>query len=167
MTQLRLMILFSGMLLMGQSWSQETPYLIISQKLDFGELLGLTGTCHLDAETKEVTDLGGSFCPFIYQRYAEPAHYIIVADPGSQVEFRINTYSNLSNGLNYIPEGIYKVSGLSDVPMLINQFQTINSGSTGVINIRMGGTLTTSRAQSFNTNFLIEIVDGISFEHVP
>ncbi len=151
----------------SQSWAEEEPRVNKSQILDFGELLGLPGSCHLDVATKELTDFGGNLCPFSDQRYGEPARYIVVADPGSQIEFRIISYSNLIEGLSYTPEGVYEVSGLPDVPIIINQFQTIDGGATGIIHIVIGGTLTTSSAQSFNSSFLIEIEDGISFEAVP
>lgn len=163
----RLFALLSTVLVSSQLLCQEKPYLTKSKELDFGELLGFTGSCHLDFITKELTDNGGSLCPFSDQRYGEPAHYIIVANPGSQVEFRIISYSNPTEGLSYIPEGIYEVNGLPDVTIVANQFQTIDSGDTGVISIFIGGTLSTSRAQSFNSSFLIEIEDGISFNEVP
>jgi hypothetical protein len=163
----RLCVLLFTILVCCQSRAQDKPYLITSQILDFGELLGLTGTCHLDFDTKELTDMGGNLCPFNYQSYGEPARYIVVTDPGSQVEFRMVGLFSTSEGLSYVPEGVYVVSDLPDVPILVNQFQTIDSGDTGIINIHIGGTLTTLSAQSFNSNFLIYIEDGISFEAVP
>lgn len=163
----RIHILLCTVLLTGQSWAQEKPYVNKVQILDFGELLGLPGSCHLNFDTKVLSDLGGNLCPFNDQRFGEPLQYLVVADPNSQVEFRVISYSNSDQGLSYAPEGIYEVSGLADVPIIVNQFQTIDAGATGVINIIMGGTLTTSQPQSFNSSFLIEIEDGVSFEAVP
>lgn len=159
-------ILLCTVLLAGQSLAQEKPYINKVQILDFGELLGLPGSCRLDFDTKELSDLGGNLCPFSDQRFGEPLRYLVVADPNSQVEFRVISYLNPAQGLSYAPEGIYEVSGLADVPIIVNQLQTIDAGATGVINIIMGGTLTTSQPQSFNSSFFIEIEDGISFEPV-
>lgn len=163
----RLAVLLSTALLSSQSWTQEKPYLITSQILEFGELLGLIGTCHLDFDTKELSDMGGRLCPFSYQRYGEPARYTVVAEPGSQIEFRMIGLFSTSEGLSYEPEGVYVVNDLPDVPIQVEKFQTIDSGDTGIINIHIGGTLTTLRAQSFNSTFIIQIEDGISFEVAP
>lgn len=142
-------------------------YITEVNKVDFGELLGLAGSCHLDHSTKVVTDVGGSLCPFTTPPLGEPGKYFIVADPFKQISIRIKNRPNTGDGLTYVPDGVYEVFGLADTAIISNQFQVIDSGATGVINIKLGGTLTSATSQSFNSVFSVVVTEGITFNELP
>jgi hypothetical protein len=145
----------------------ERPFFNEVQEIDFGELLGLTGTCLLDHDSGLITDGGGSLCPFPNDRYGTPGKYQIVATPNTNVEILIDRRPNSGDGISYTPSGIFQVFGESDTNITAEITQTINSGSTGVITILLGGTLVASVPQSFNSSFSISIEDGITFNEVP
>lgn len=143
------------------------PTLNAIQKIDFGELLGMFGTCHLAYDTKILTDQGGGLCPFADVRYGEPGKYLIIATPNSTVRIRIEDRPNSGDGITFTPEGVYQVFEQPDVPIVVKSSQDIYSGDTGVITILMGGTLTTTIDQDFNKTFNISIINGITFDELP
>ncbi|WP_293751305.1 hypothetical protein [uncultured Paraglaciecola sp.] len=165
----RLMHIFCvGFLLINSAFAQEErPFFNEVQPIDFGELLGLAGTCILNYDSGLITDGGGSLCPFPNTRFGDPGRYQIVATPFTNVQIMVDRRPNTGDGISYTPAGIYQVFGESDTPIIADLNQTIYSGSTGVITIFLGGTLVSSVAQSFNSSFSISIVDGITFNEVP
>ena len=135
--------------------------------IDFGEILGLSGSCDLDWDTKITSDAGGQLCPSTNVNYGEPGKYVIVADPYTQFSIRIKNRINPGDGLSFYPDGVYRVFGESDINILQNQFQTVDSGATGVITIIIGGTLISAIDQNFNTPYNINISQGITYNELP
>lgn len=146
---------------------EDRPYINIIQHPDFGELMGLPGSCELNYVNNELTDNGGSLCPFTDQRYGEAGHYIIVASANTNITTNISIRTPIGDGLTYTPNGVYRVSGQADVNITAAQDQTIFSGNTGIITVILGGNLTVSQILPYNKSFNIELDDGISVSEVP
>jgi hypothetical protein len=166
-TQLRMLLILFTTIAFSTNAQEDLPFMNIIHNADFGELLGLPGSCVLDHSTNEVTDAGGSLCPFADQRYGEAGEYIIVATSNTNVTINISIRTDEGDGLNFVPSGVYQVNGESDISITATQDQTIFSGNTGVITIVMGGTLTASNTLAYNASYSIELENGISFNEVP
>ncbi|WP_158769196.1 hypothetical protein [Paraglaciecola sp. L1A13] len=146
--------------------AEDLPYLNTVQQLEFGELMGFTGSCSLDYDSKILTDNGGSLCPFSGVRYGEPGKYLIVANFNADVEVQITSHTANGDGILYTPSGIFRVHGEPDIPIIADQKQTISSGTTGVITILLGGTLTLTANKAFDTTFTVTTEQGIIFNEV-
>jgi hypothetical protein len=149
------------------SFAQELPYINEVQKLEFGELMGFTGSCSLAYDTKVLSDNGGSLCPFSKVRYGEPGQYFIVANFNTDVEIRIASRNNDGDGIAYTPSGVYRVHGESDIAIIADSNQTVSSGTTGVITILLGGTLTVSSIKALGSTFNVTLEQGITFNELP
>ena len=149
------------------SFSADLPYVNEVNVIHFGELLGLSGVCELDYDTKLLTSISGQLCPFMGTTYGEPGKYMIVASPYKQISIQVKSRINNGDGLTYIPSGAYRVFNEVDIAIIPNEFQTINSGSTGVITILIGGSLTSATNQDFNSSYRVDIISGIEFNELP
>tara|TARA_R110000868_G_scaffold372002_2_gene635779 strand:- start:138 stop:644 length:507 start_codon:yes stop_codon:yes gene_type:complete len=147
--------------------SQQAPYLNEVKVIDFGTILGLSGTCHLAYDTAIVSDAGGNLCPFQEVVYGTLGKYQIVAAPHTQIQIRIVDRPNNGDGITFTPAGVFQVLGLPDILIAPKTFQTVSTGDTGVITIIMGGTLVNSTPQNFNTSYLFNIESGITFNEIP
>ena len=139
------------------------PYLTIIDELSFGELTGFSGTCSLDYQTKELSHVSGTLCPFSDGRKGTPGKFFLFGNPNTQISIRIKNKPNTGDGFSYTPSGVYSVSGFSDVAIISNTFQLVNTGNSGLIIINLGGTFTSAVQQSFNSTFDLVIEDAIQF----
>jgi hypothetical protein len=155
------------MALVFSASAADRPYINLLQQLEFGELMGFTGSCSLDYDTKIVSDNGGSLCPFSNVRYGEPGRYQIVANFNTDVEIVIASRASDGDGILYTPTGIYKVHGVDDIAISANTNQTISSGTTGVITIILGGTLSLTSNKALGSTYTVDIEQGIIFNEVP
>jgi hypothetical protein len=137
------------------------------QELEFGELMGFTGSCILAYDTKILSDNGGSLCPFPNVRYGEPGEYLIVANFNTDLEIMIVSRPSDGDGISYTPAGIYRVHGEADTAIIADQNQTISSGTTGVITIILGGTLTLTSNKAFASLYTVTTEQGIIFNELP
>ena len=149
------------------SASAAEPVISILQELEFGELMGFTGSCSLDYDTKIVSDNGGSLCPFSDVRYGEPGQYLVTVDVNVDVEIVIASRVSDGDGIFYTPTGVYRVFGEDDIPIIADQNQTVASGTTGVITIILGGTLTLTSNKALGSSYTVDIAQGIIFNEVP
>jgi hypothetical protein len=145
------------------SFAAITPYITLVDNLSFGEILGLPGSCYLAHDTKEVIDSAGSLCPAQESEGGTPGKFILYANANKQVNIKIKNKINDGDGLSFTADGVYSVSGLPDITILPNQFQLIDTGSTGIIIITIGGTLTSSIQQNFSSSYNLNVIDGIEF----
>ncbi|WP_448567972.1 hypothetical protein [Thalassotalea ganghwensis] len=143
------------------------PYINVTQIIDYGELLPLTGICHIDHDTKEVIDIAGNVCPYPDTRYGEPGRYMLVGNPNTNMSIKIASRLNPGDGMSFAPDGIYQVNGRADIAIVADQFQTVNTGDTGVITIIIGGSLTIHSNLSFNNSYRVDIAQGIVFNELP
>lgn len=153
--------------LVFSAFAEDLPYINQVQQLEFGELMGLPGSCSLDYDTKIVSDNGGSLCPYSNVIYGEPGQYLVVANSNTDVEIIIASRENDGDGISYTPSGIYRVHGEADIAIIADTTQTISSGSTGVITIMLGGTLTLVSSKDYDSTYTVSIEQGITFNEVP
>jgi hypothetical protein len=146
--------------------AQEKPYFREIRTVNFGELVGLIGTCELDHVTNEISDGGGSLCPYTGTRYGEAGKYEIVGNPNTNIKIRVSIITNQGDGLNFVPDGVYQVLGQPDTELIAAQDQTVFTGSTGVITILMAGTLISVSPQGYSSTYDIDFVNGITFDEV-
>jgi hypothetical protein len=147
--------------------SAMTPTLSIVKEISFGEIFGKSGICNLDYDTKVVSDLGGGLCPSFETKLGVPGQYIITGNSGTSLVIHIKSRPDSGDGLTFTPSGIFEVYGQADIPILTNQDQVVPTGDTGVVTIRLGGTLRAIFDQSFNDSISIEMIEGITFNEQP
>jgi hypothetical protein len=143
------------------------PQLNIINDIDFGEVFGMSGICHLDASTNAVTDGGGGLCQSSDPQTGEPGTYIIVGNPNTSINVQIKIRPNTDDGFTFTPDGMFEVFGQPDIPIIANQNHVVPTGDSGVITIKLGGTLNAVFDQNFNSSYSIELINGIIFNELP
>lgn len=141
------------------------PYLSALDDISFGELLGKNGSCELDATTNIIGNHTGSLC--LYNKTGTPGRYLIVSSPDKIIRIRINTKTNSGDGITFIPSGVYRVTGEVDVAIVANQYQNIDTGTTGILEIKLGGVLAAQIELSLASTFTFTNMTGIDWNELP
>jgi hypothetical protein len=117
-----------------------TPTFNFVQEINFGNLILSTGSCRMIPSSGTLISFQGTFlCDLPGD--AQVGKYTIIANPNKQVQVKI--LPNLDNGDGYMFNA--RVNMVSDVSQKVivdnTEFVEINSGSSGIINITVGGDL--------------------------
>ncbi len=137
-----------------------TPYIIETKTLSFGSLIYVPGACKLAYNTQVITNLTSqNICT---NSSGSAGVYRIFANPNKQVQIKLNSHSDSGNGILYVPDG-QLVSDVASAIIIADTTQTINSGTSGIIDITIGGQLTISSiltpASIYNELFTITFVE--------
>jgi hypothetical protein len=143
-------------------YSYAEPVFNSNRQLDFGTILGFSGSCYLDAETETLYRLSGNFCPNSFAKGFRAEH-VLIADPNTEFLIKFKTANVPEAGLVYEPDGVFVVDGLADVPINADSSQVINTGSSGTITMYVGGTLTSSINQPPSFNYSYVFINGIEW----
>ena len=142
-----------------------TPRLNINQEIDFGEVMFVPGNCTMNHQTGAFTLTNPAGKCGGYGN-GTPARYVIIANPNKQVRIKLLQRTNSGDGYLFIPAGeiISDTETLSITPDIA---QDIDSGTSGIIQINMGGSLYWSLpiAPGINVDFTRE--DGIEWSELP
>ena len=149
-------------LLLLPFFSVAEPFLTSTKQLDFGTILGRTGSCYLDAVTEYLTPLSGSFCPS-WQQKGTRAEHIIHGDPNTTIRIKFKIVDIAEDNLYYTPDGIFVVSGSPNVPINVNTYHEINTGPSGVITMYVGGTLRSTIDYPSSYIYSHSFVNGIEW----
>jgi len=141
------------------------PILSVINDISFGDVLGKTGSCELDAITTIIGNQTGSLC--LYNQTGTPGRYLIVSSSNTIIRIRVNTKTNSGDGITFVPSGVYLVTGEADVTLLPNTYQDIDTGSTGILEIKLGGVLAASQELSFGTTYSFSNATGIDWNELP
>ena len=159
-------LLFTLVLLMVAKFAISAPYVVVMEELDFGDFLPISGSCTMDYATSNVTGLlGTQMC--ISSINTQAAHYRMFATPGTNVQIKVARRNPQNgDGLTFIPIG-QLTSDVDDITIVPDQNHTVNAGTSGVIEIKFGGTINLAVEFTPNSSYEIEIDAGLSFEEVP
>ncbi len=132
------------------------------QHLDFGTILGRTGSCYLDPSTELLSPLSGSFCPSFNQKGTRAEH-VIHGDPNTTIRIRFKSINIVEDSLIYTPDGIFVVSGNPNEPINANTYHDIDTGASGTITMYVGGTLSSSIDYPNSYVYSYSFVNGIEW----
>lgn len=136
--------------------------------MSFSVLKATDGECSLDSATGNITELSGNgFCS--YANDATPAVFKFTGVPNEDYEFRVNLLSaSNANGYQFTPEGSL-TSDVETEAIIVGSYVEINAGSTGIIDIAIGGTLDVDSSAGLQNSESIRIreVFSISWQEAP
>ncbi|MCP4321440.1 MAG: hypothetical protein GY951_18520 [Psychromonas sp.] len=142
-----------------------TPSFHVNKAINFGLVLFITGNCTMDHNTGVITDSNPSkMCGS--NGNGTRGYYTIIANPNKQISFKIDQRNNEGDGFLYIPAGELS-SDFETVAITPNIAQQINSGSSGVVNIYLGGQFFIVSPASPSTPFTLTKIDGIEWSELP
>jgi len=144
-------------------WS--APYFSVLDEMSFGELLGFPGSCEMNGVTGVIGNPVGNLC--LADKTGTVGSYMIVSSPNKIIRIKINRRFDDGNGIIFIPSGTYQVTGESDIEVIADQFQNIDTGDTGFLFIKLGGVLTASQKLNFATLYSLSNIVGIEWDELP
>jgi hypothetical protein len=141
------------------------PYLNVIDDISFGNLLGKTGSCELNAITNVIGNQSGNLC--LYNETGTPGRYLIISSSNKVIRIKISTKTNSGDGIVFVPSGVYRVTGELDVVIVADQYQDIDTGDTGILEIKLGGALTAHLTLSLASTFSFTNLTGIDWNELP
>jgi len=137
-----------------------TPYIVETQTLYFGNIIFIPGSCLMAYDTQVVTNLTPqNIC---VSNSGTTGGYRVFANPNKQVQITVKSHGDSGNGIIYVPDGQI-VSDFESALIIADTTKTINSGTSGIIDITIGGRLTInstlSASNSYTELFDIEFVE--------
>jgi len=116
-----------------------TPYIVETQTLYFGNVIFVPGSCQMAYDTQVISNLTvQNICA---TSLGTTGGYRIFANPNKQVQIKINSHTDSGNGIIYVPDGQLS-SDVENTLVIADTTETINSGTSGIIDITLGGRLT-------------------------
>ena len=138
------------------TFSSIVPYIVETKTLHFGNIIFIPGSCLMAYDTQVITNLTPhNICA---SNSGTSGGYRVFANPNKQVQITIKSHGDIGNGIIYVPDGQI-VSDFESALIIADTTKTINSGTTGIIDITIGGRLTinSTLASSSNYNELFEV----------
>jgi hypothetical protein len=152
--------------LMSGSAQALTPTFFTVQEIHFGTIQPVSGSCSMTRETAFVSAHNGQFI-CILSKEAKNGHYTITANPNKIVQIKFPPNLDDGNGVVFNPNVILKSDVENKVIYNNAAFQTIHSGTSGVINIYMGGEITVSTTYSMGQIITFSFPNAIEWNELP
>ena len=143
---------------------QAAPFMQQVSTTSFGANIAIsTGTCELAHDTSILTNLSGLVCTTTSG--AGRGHYKVYATPNTTVRIVVKPHNDSGDGVIFAPDGVIFSDSVADIAFIENATTNIDSGTSGIIDIYVGGVLTLISKQSTTTttNFFYEI----DFSEIP
>jgi hypothetical protein len=132
------------------------PFMVESSNTSFGaKILPGFGACDLAYDTSVLSNASGNICS---GTTGSRGHYKVFAAANTTVRIVLNAHNNSGDGLIFYPNGV--VFSDSTAPIAIDGNTIwIDSGTSGIVEIYVGGTLTLVSKPSVSKtyNFTFEI----------
>ena len=125
----------------------------IIQALRFGTVTPITGRCVMDHSTGAFTSDFNNTCPGIV---GSPGQYKIVTDKNTLVKITPFTFTYASNLFTFTPSGEV-TNGVDTKVLTPNNATIIDSGSTGVIDMEIGGTLNVTVPLTTSNSYIVDL----------
>jgi len=136
----KLVLLLGGILIYSLSaFAAITPYIVETKTLFFGNIIFIPGSCLMVYDTQVINNLTSS--TICTNSTGTAGTYQIFANPNKQVQIKIKSHGDTGNGIIYVPNGEL-VSDFESALIIADTTKTINSGTSGIIDITIGGRLT-------------------------
>lgn len=135
------------------AWSDSIVQL---NSLSFGQMVPKSGFCELDVSTDVVSSpdnmcLGGN----------QTAHYRITTDPNTTMIVTLHLADDIAQGLRFAPKARFENNlGSSTTNLIAGSDTWFTSGTDGIIDVYVGGTITISDSlqglESYSLSFDLE-----------
>jgi hypothetical protein len=137
-----------------------TPYIVETKTISFGNIIFIPGSCLMAYDTQVITNITSqNIC---INSSGTTGGYRVFANPNKQVQIKLNSHGDSGNGIIYVPDG-QLVSDIANALIIADTTKTINSGTSGIIDITIGGRLTInsmlSSSSAYNELFTIEFTE--------
>ena len=142
-----------------------TPSFHVNKEISFGLVLFIAGNCTMSHETGAITVSNPSKMCGAYGNGIR-GYYTIIANPNKQISFKMDQRDNEGDGFLYIPAGEL-VSDFETVVIIPNTSQQIDSGSSGIVNIYLGGQLLIVSPTTPSTSITFQKIAGIEWSELP
>ena len=142
-----------------------TPVFGANDEIYFGAMLFIQGNCtmsHVDGSFSNINP--AMMCGASGK--GTPGHYSIVAEPNRMVSIKIIQRDNQGDGLLFVPTGEL-ISDVETLAITPGTDQEINSGVSGVVDIRVGGSLYVLSPLSPGVDYQLEVSKGIEWSVLP
>ena len=125
-------------------------YIIERSRIDFGSLIYISGGCVMAYDTKLITNvIGSNIC---ISEEGQLGKYRIYADPHTDITITVKSHNDNGNGIIYVPDG--EVTNDIESKLIIADIGiTINSETSGIIDINLGGRIRINGILSSNNNY--------------
>lgn len=125
------------------------PPLITMKQLDFVKFMPVSGRCDMPHDTGIFVNDAANICT---STAGYPGHYRIMATPNTVVDVTVYTYVDPDNPLTFKPAGIVR-SSVETKALLNDLTSSLNSGSSGRIDVYIGGVVTLTDSVPSSTSF--------------
>jgi hypothetical protein len=144
-----------------------TPAFNVVREIDFGKVLPVPGSCRMSASTGIIISyIGQNIC--ILTSTAQNGRYTIIANPNKIIRVKILPNQNTGNGVVFNPYIELVSTGFTKNIIYNNVgFKQINSGGDGIVDLYVGGDLTTSTTYSYGQKVTFSFVDAIEWYEEP
>ena len=137
-----------------------TPYIIETKTLHFGDIIFIAGSCQMAYDTQVITNLTPQ--KICSNSTGTVGKYQVFANPNKLVQIKIKSHHDTGNGIVYVPSGELD-SDFQTTLFIADINHTINSGTSGIIDITIGGRLTINNMLSsssvYSELFEIEFIE--------
>jgi hypothetical protein len=143
-----------------------TPKFHVVQEIYFGTVQPVSGSCSMTRETAFVSAHLGQFICILPQD-AMNGHYTITANSNKIVQIKIPPNLDNGNDIMFNPNVILKSDVENKVIYNNTEFQTIHTGTSGIIDIYMGGEITVSTTYSLGRIVSFSFPEVIEWNELP
>jgi hypothetical protein len=133
------------------------PYIVETSTTSFGDqIVPSLGACDLAYDTSVLSNSSGAICS---AATGSRGHYKVYAAPNTTVRIVVKPHNNSGDGVVFFPEGVIFSDSTPAISYLDNNTTNIDSGTSGIVEIYVGGNLTLVSKPSVSTsyNFTYEI----------
>ncbi len=144
-----------------------TPTFNVVREIHYGVVLPVAGSCRMVAGTGVLmSHIGPNIC--ILTDTAQNGRYTIIANPNKIIRIKVLPNQDTGDGIIFNPF-IEMVSTGFTTQVIFNNvgFKQINSGADGVVDLYMGGDLTTSTTFSNGQIITFSFADAIEWYEDP
>jgi len=147
-------------LLLSNTVFAAVPFLNQTSTINFGNLIFIPGGCDMAYDTKTiVNNTSANIC---IDPEGQLGKYRITADPSIPITITVKTHNDDGSGIIYVPNG-QAVSDTESKLLSANIATVIDSGTSGFIDITLGGriqvSVTLSASSSYDESFDIEFTE--------
>ena len=144
-----------------------TPTFNVVREIHYGVVLPVAGSCRMIASTGVLMSyIGQNIC--ILTDTAQNGRYTIIANPNKIIRVKVLPNQDTGNGIIFNPFIEMVSTGFTQQVIFNNVgFKQINSGADGVVDLYMGGDLTTNTTFSNGQTIPFSFADAIEWYEDP
>ena len=144
-----------------------TPALNVVRDIHFGDVLPIPGSCRMFASTGIITSYVGQYICLLHDT-AQNGRYTIIANPNKIIRVKVLPDQNTGDGVIFNPYIEMRSVGFVKEVIYNNVgFKQINSGPDGIVDLYIGGDLTTSTTFAYGQTINFNFADAIEWYEDP